>query len=223
MTENFIADSHRNRFISELCAFYTECGSPAYGRLVEISKDLHLIYREPDGPPPRRNDLPVLSRSCISEVLHGKRKGLPSSRFVASFVLSCTYERWNVRGDCVLDRRVLQPWQAQLQFARLAAAAEAAPVSGTAPGAVPPRWLPAAERGFVRAHGPEGRAILAGLRGGDAEACYRAGMLLVSEPSFAQTGMALLIDAAGARHEGALAVLDTAPAVPRAQDQPSRA
>lgn len=208
MTGNFIGDSHRNRFVSELRAYYTACGSPAYGRLVEISRELHLIYRDPEGPPPRRNDLPTLSRSCISEILHGKRKGLPSARFVASFVLSCNYERWNTRGDCSLDRAILQPWQTQLQLARVAAATDDTPASRTGSGTLPPRWLPGAEYAFISEHGAEGRTILAGLRNGEADACYRAGLLLVSEPAFAQTGVTLLLDAAGTNHDAALDVLD---------------
>lgn len=215
MTENVIADSHRNRFISELCAYYLECGSPVYGRLVDISQDLHVIYRDPHGPPPRKNDLPTLSRSGISEVLHGKRKGLPSSRFVASFVLSCNYERWNTRGDCSIDRSILLPWQVRLQLARMAAEPNtSAPRPPSAPAAtegrvaMPSRWLPSAEHAFISGQGPEGRAILAGLRDGEADACYRAGLLLVSEPDFTQTGMTLLLDAAGSSHEAALEVLD---------------
>lgn len=224
MTGNLIADSHRDRFVSELRAYYTECGSPAYGRLVEISTELHLIYRAPDGPPPRRNDLPTLSRSCISEVLHGKRKRLPSARFVASFVLSCNYERWNTRGDCTLDRAILRPWQTRLQLARVAAETGTAPPSRTGLGSVPPRWLPHAEYTFLYEYGPEGRALLAGLRGGEPDACFRAGLLLLGEPAYAQTGVTLLIDAAGCNHDAALEVLDVG-RVDHAvgADQPSRA
>jgi hypothetical protein len=65
-------------------------GRPSCRKLAAASEKLPELY--PD------RDLPTLSSTAISEVLNGKREGLPSASWVVSFVLCCQQLSEKVRG-----------------------------------------------------------------------------------------------------------------------------
>ncbi|TDD80214.1 hypothetical protein [Actinomadura rubrisoli] len=100
-------------FIAELNAFYESCNRPPYRKLAEISEHLGELYG--------RRGLPVLSATAVFEVLAGRRKRVPSSAWVASFILCCQRRAWEtgVRAD---DPGIssLPHWQARLRAAQAA-------------------------------------------------------------------------------------------------------
>jgi len=99
--------SARERFISELKEFHVSCGGPPYRKLTEMSEELTSLYGD--------RGLPTLSATAISEVLAGRRKGLPSAAWLASFVLSCQRRAWET-GVTARDPGIdtLPDWQARL-------------------------------------------------------------------------------------------------------------
>ena len=83
----------KDAFIALLKACHEESGRPSYTVLAAISQELPQLYTPAPGTKCHFLPLPV---STISEVLGGKRKGLPPFDWVASFVLCCqrhAYER----------------------------------------------------------------------------------------------------------------------------------
>lgn len=72
-------------FAAQLKEFYGQCGAPTYRSLAKISLRLAELY--PDSLQGR--DLTPLSVAVISEVLNGRRAGLPRAPWVVTFVLSC--------------------------------------------------------------------------------------------------------------------------------------
>jgi hypothetical protein len=124
-------DNPLETFRAELRAFHLSCGKPPYSRLEHISMRLHELY-PPDESGHRR--LPYLAKSTVSDVLAGRRKGLPKADWLSAFVLSCQRSGWEA-GLSADDVGVssLQEWQEKLSAARLklnaAQAAEGIPPS----------------------------------------------------------------------------------------------
>jgi hypothetical protein len=72
-------------FAAQLKDFYGQCGAPTYRSLVKTSQRLAELY--PGSLLDR--DLTPLSVTAISEVLNGRRAGLPRAAWMVAFVLSC--------------------------------------------------------------------------------------------------------------------------------------
>lgn len=216
-------------FIAELNALYESCNRPPYRKLAEISEHLSELYG--------RRGLPVLSATAVFEVLAGRRKRLPSSAWVASFILCCQRRAWET-GVLANDPGIaaLPEWQARLRAAQTAppqrvpaprpadssAPRSPAPEPGEAsadsghsppePGeAAAPLRLTASQRASVADYGEHGRELADRAAGGDAEAAYRIGVLLGTDSTRGPEAVALLIEAAAGGHPQALDLLDTAP------------
>ncbi|SEG48029.1 hypothetical protein SAMN04489712_105453 [Thermomonospora echinospora] len=118
-------------FVAQLREFHLACGAPAYRSLVDVSGRLADLYPEQV----RERNLPKLSVSAISEVLGGRRAGLPSAGWVVSFVLACqrrAFETFVISADPGVD--TVPTWIERLQQARTALAPECA-ASGEQPAA----------------------------------------------------------------------------------------
>jgi hypothetical protein len=195
------------KFIAELRAFYEQCGSPRPARLIKASRDLPELY--PDAAV-RVRQLPPLSKTAISEILGGKRQGLPAADWLATFVLCCQYCGFSV-GALAGDPGIagVQAWQERLRAARDPQGAAAA------------RRLPAAQRQHVEDHGPAAVALLADAEAGDPEATYRVALLLGTHLAMTKNATALLIRSAAAGHRPSLKLLQDNPERP--QDVPCSA
>jgi hypothetical protein len=200
----------KGAFIADLKALHAQCGRPSYKSLADISQHLATLYPDPRGRDRRLRDLSV---SAISEVLAGKRQGLPSSDWVASFVLCCQ-RRASETGVMSEDPgpASLPRWQAKLRAAHAAA-------DGAVPGGGPPEafgnpWrpvrvrLPPSHQAFVASHGPYGQDVLARAEAGHAEAVYRVAILLGTDATLTADAQALLIQATGAGHSKSINLLD---------------
>ncbi len=93
MTRKGPEGTGKDAFIALLKVCHEESGRPSYAVLAATSQELPRLYPPALGAKCHFLPLPV---STISEVLGGKRKGLPPLDWVASFVLCCqrhAYER----------------------------------------------------------------------------------------------------------------------------------
>jgi hypothetical protein len=72
-------------FAAQLREFYGQCGAPTYRSLAATSLRLTELY--PGSLQGR--DLMPLSVTAISEVMNGRRAGLPRAAWVVAFILSC--------------------------------------------------------------------------------------------------------------------------------------
>jgi hypothetical protein len=200
----------KDTFISELRTFYEECGSPTHKQLANLSKDLPNLYPLPSGE--RR--LPYLSKATISEILAGKRRGLPASEWVASFVLACQRCAVNVG---ILDDdpgpSSLPGWQDRLRAAKATGASggPSAPQPRSAPDHVPV-LLPPRHRAFVSGHGPYADHLLVRAKAGDPDALYRVALLLGTDPDRTSDAQSLLLQAAADGHRPSIDLLDENPA-----------
>ena len=79
--------SPKDEFILALREFWADCGMPPFHALARVWPRIGEHYRLPG----ERNMLHPLSVTAISEILAGKRRGLPRPEWVASFVLACQY------------------------------------------------------------------------------------------------------------------------------------
>ena len=203
-------------FLADLKALLKQSGSPSYGELAAISKKL-----------PEERDLPTLSTSALSETLNGRRVGLPTSAWVASFVLSCELYAWKVgKSAVILGPDSLPPWHEKLEAAEAAAVRDEpavppetpsydvlsfdpSPVPETTNGAVAPGFtLTPAEAGYLAGLGTYGRALLTRLREGDPDAAYRVAVVLASTAAHREAGTSLLMGPATIGHRLALALLE---------------
>src|SRR3954462_1889261 len=104
MTRKLPVNPAKAGFLADLKALLKQSGSPSYGELAAISKKL-----------PGGRDLPTLSTSALSEILNGRRVGLPTSAWVASFVLSCGQYAWKVgKSTAASGADSLPEWQGKL-------------------------------------------------------------------------------------------------------------
>ncbi len=204
-------DTSKGAFIAHLRAFHAECGGPSCRKLQRISGDLRSLY-------PARGDaaylLIELSRTAISEILGGKRKGLPSFDWVASFVLSC--QRFAVEqgivardpGTATLPewarRRAAHDVGSVIGLARPAVSDEAAGAAAT--GQIPPRL-----HSFIASHGDFGSVLLARAQQGDPAAIYRVALLLATDDSRNIQSVPLLIAACAGGNTEAMDLLDSCP------------
>ncbi|MFD0687132.1 hypothetical protein [Actinomadura fibrosa] len=211
-------------FIAALNAFYVSCNRPPYRKLAELSEQLSDLYG--------KRGLPVLSATAVFEVLAGRRKRLPSSAWVASFILCCQRRAWET-GVLPVDPGIeaLPSWQARLRAAhgppaprrgdRSSAACETAVPGGRAPSvpgartppdaetdpAVPLRLTPS-HRAAIADYGEHGRELLDRAPTGEPDAVYRIAVLIGTDPARVPEAAALLIEAAAGGHPGALDLLD---------------
>ncbi|HET9896539.1 MAG TPA: hypothetical protein VFQ44_16550 [Streptosporangiaceae bacterium] len=199
----------KGAFIAHLRAFRHECGLPSCRKLERISKDLRSLY-------PAEGDaaylLIELSRTAISEILRGQRKGLPSFDWVASFVLSC--QRFAVEQGIVARdpgtstlpewarRRAAHDVSAVISLAKPPASED----STTATGQIPPRL-----HEFIAGHGDYGSVLLARAQKGDAAAIYRVALLLATDEHRNIQAVPLLIAACAGGNTEAMDLLDACP------------
>ncbi|WP_067462382.1 hypothetical protein [Actinomadura macra] len=130
MTEDSARPTGPGDFIAELNAFYESCNRPPYRKLAEISEHLGELYG--------KRGLPVLSATAVFEVLAGRRKRVPTSAWVASFILCCQRRAWEtgVRpSDPGID--TLPHWQSRLRAAQGPPSSGLPPQAGTSPGKIP--------------------------------------------------------------------------------------
>lgn len=184
------------------CAYPDSLESLSLRTVVRTSGDLRTHYQRSDDPPCR---LYALSLAAISEILAGKRRGLPTFDWVANYVLSC--QRHAVRQR--LGRRdqgttVLPYW---LNIYALHAADAAGDASAAAE-ARSAYQLTRHQRDFVLAHGPYGKTLLARAQLGHPHARFRVALLLACDPGRTGEAVALLIGLASTGHPLALDLLD---------------
>lgn len=224
MTRKLPVNAAKAGFLADLKALLKQSGSPSYGELAAISKKL-----------PGDRDLPTLSTSALSEILNGRRVGLPTSAWVASFVLSCKQYAWKVGKSTVTSGPDSLPeWQEKLEAAEAAAGVppdepsseavspdvlsfEPRSPNGTADAAqVPGFTLTSSEADYVAGLGAYGQALLAELKDGNPDAAYRVAVVLASTAAHREAGTSLLMGPATIGHRLALALLDasTAPSYP---------
>jgi hypothetical protein len=221
MTRKLPVNPAKAGFLADLKALLKQSGSPSYGELAAISKKL-----------PEERDLPTLSTSALSETLNGRRVGLPSSAWVASFVLSCEQYAWKVgKSTAIPGPDSLPAWHEKLEAAEAAAPAgdepavsadtpsfdvlsfEPCPVNGTTDGA-PVRGftLTPSEADYMAGLGAYGQALLAELKEGNPDAAYRVAVVLASTAAHREAGTSLLMGPATIGHRLALALLDASTA-----------
>lgn len=220
MTRKLPVNPAKAGFLADLKALLKQSGSPSYGELAAISKKL-----------PEERDLPTLSTSALSEILNGRRVGLPTSAWVASFVLSCEQYAWKVgKSATTPGPDSLPAWHEKLEAAEAAAGAdqptvsaetpsfdvlsfEPPPVNGTADGAAVPGFtLTSSEADHMSGLGAYGQALLAELEEGNADAAYRVAVVLASTAAHREAGTSLLMGPATIGHRLALALLDASTA-----------
>lgn len=188
---------------------------PSGRTLARVSADLAVLYRS-------REDLScrifALSSTAISEVFSGKRQGLQSFDWVASYVLSC--QRFAVQNRPARRDQgaTILPHWASIYAAHLrdvpieaTVTAGAAATAGDrlATASYPAAYqLPRHQQDFVLSHGPYGRALLARAQRGHPHARYRVAVLLATDPTLTSEAAALLIDVASTGHPLSLDLLD---------------
>jgi hypothetical protein len=175
MTRKLPVNPAKAGFLADLKALLKQSGSPSYGELAAISKKL-----------PGDRDLPTLSTSALSEILNGRRVGLPTSAWVASFVLSCGQYAWKVGKSTVTSGPDSLPeWQEKLEAAEAAAGAAAdepsaktvspdvlsfeprSPDGSADEARLPGFTLTSSEADYVAGLGRYGKALLAELKDGN--------------------------------------------------------
>jgi hypothetical protein len=220
MTRKLPVNPAKAGFLADLKALLKQSGSPSYGELAAISKKL-----------PEERDLPTLSTSALSETLNGRRVGLPSSAWVASFVLSCEQYAWKIgKSTATPGPDSLPAWHDKLEAAEAAVGAdeptvsaetssfdvlsfEPSPADGTADGAALPGFtLTPSEADYMAGLGAYGQALLAELKEGNPDAAYRVAVVLASTVAHREAGTSLLMGPATIGHRLALALLDASTA-----------
>ncbi len=199
----------KDAFIAHLRAFHQECGGPSFRNLQRISRDLRTLYQA-------QGDaaylLVELSRTAISEILGGKRKGLPSFDWVASFVLSC--QRWAVEQGIIAR----DPGPSTLpDWARRRAAHDVGivirprdPMAGDDSPAEAGQIAPQLHA-FIASHGEFGSTLLANAQQGEPAAIYRVALLLATDQTRNIQAVPLLITACTAGNTDAMDLLDACP------------
>ncbi len=174
MTRKGPEGTGKDAFIALLKVCHEESGRPSYAVLAATSQELPRLYPPALGAKCHFLPLPV---STISEVLGGKRKGLPPLDWVASFVLCCqrhAYERHLLSRDPGTSSL---PWWAR-QLAQHEG--DSAPQPHIGPCKV---WLSPDQQVFVASHGPHGLILLEAAHAGDPDATYRVAILLGTDPA----------------------------------------
>jgi hypothetical protein len=122
-----------NWFIEELCELRYRCGTPSYQQIIAITRRLDALYGQ------QYAELPVLSKTVLSNVLGGLRKGVPTWPWVAAYVLACQYH--GNRKACLLladpGPATLTAWHERLRQAAAGMRAAGPPPYETLPLATP--------------------------------------------------------------------------------------
>ena len=198
------AETAKDEFLVALREFRADCGVRSLRALSRVSWSLRALYQPPANPP---CELHPLSLTALSEVLSGKRRGMPSFSWVASFVLSC--QRYAV--DDRPGRRdqgttILPHWHdIYLAHAALAHAAPARAAGAPASG----YRLSPQQRDYLCGHGPHGEVLVRLAQHGHPHARYRAALLLATDKSRAAEATGILIETASTGHPLALDLLDS--------------
>ncbi len=186
--------SPKGEFILALREFWADCGIPPYRVIARVSLDLRERYHLPE----EQKRLPSLSAAAISEILAGKRRGMPSSGWVASFVLACQYQSVRAgrrRRDQGLA--ILSHWSAIY--------AAHAPAG---PGPLPAWHLTGEQRAFLDSHGPYSQILIARAEQGHPHARYRVALLMATDPDRTDQAAIVLTEVAGTGHPLALDLLE---------------
>lgn len=190
------------------CAYPDSLKSLSLRTVVRTSGDLKTYYQRSVDPPCR---LYSLSLGAISEILGGKRRGLPTFDWVANYVLSCQRHAAGQRpGRRDQGTTVLAYW---LNIYAL----HAADAAGDATRAAEARTayqLPQHQQDFVLTHGSYGETVVARAQLGHPHARFRVALLLACDPGQTDEAVALLIDVASTGHPLALDLLDACQDVP---------
>jgi len=135
--------------------------------------------------------------TAISEILAGKRRGLPRPEWVASFVLACQYLAARAEpGRRDQGLAILRYWTAI--HAAHTPAADGPPAA----------WqLTAAQRAFFAGHGPHSQILITRAENGHPHARYRAALLLATDPSRIDQAAELLTELASTGYPPALDLL----------------
>jgi hypothetical protein len=199
-------DQAKDEFIAELRSLRLASGAPSYRQLVGVSRDLDQHYQPPSDA---SWELAPLATTTISEILSGKRKGLPTFDWVASFVLSC--QLWALRTGAISQ----DPGTSGLPRLASSLAVHAAradpscmpPAAGA--GRVGIRLTPGL-RAFITSHGSYGPVLLDQASRDHPGALYRLALLLATDPAHADDATSFLLAAAANGSSAAFDLLDTA-------------
>jgi hypothetical protein len=235
MTEDDRAARGKAAFIAELRNLHEQCGKPYYKKLAAISEHLPQLYPPPQGVECRYLTLSV---SAISEILAGKRKGLPSFDWVASFVLCC--QRWAFE----VNAATADPGVSTLpEWARRRAAHSRSDDAGAGHDGPPPSGggpppgtqagvrfradagsrpddgtlpacavrLPPRQQAYVKGYGSYGQTLVERAQAGHPDAVYMVALLLGTDPAYREATPGLLLHAAAAGHAPSIDLLDENP------------
>jgi hypothetical protein len=216
----------RDAFAASLEELYVSCSVTSLGQIVQMCKRLPTLY--PDIYPPGK-PAPCFVKSTISNILRGKRQGLPDPHWVTAYVLCCqaiakenglpdpgiaSLARWQER----LRRREEESQAAGLYVRRgyrpesrsQAPDPFRAATSQREPPA-PPASLTTAQQTVVLGYAPYGLTLLQRLPQGDPEAIYQCALLLAGDRGGSQDAVNLLTNAASTNHPRALELLEASP------------
>lgn len=178
------------------CADHAHPDQPSGRTLERVSAELMELYRSGENPSCR---LLALSPATISEILSGKRQGLPSFDWVASFVLACQRFAVQARPGRRDQGMAILPHWTSIYAAHLR----------NDPADYPAEYqLPPHQQDFVLSHGPYGQVLLARAQRGHPHARYRVAVLLATDPALTTEAAGLLIDVASTGHPLSLDLLD---------------
>lgn len=216
----------RDAFAASLEELYVSCSVTSLGQIVQMCRRLPTLY--PDIYPPGK-PTPSFVKSTISNILRGKRQGLPDPHWVTAYVLCCqAIGKENGLPDPGIAS--LASWQEQLrrreeesQAAGLYVRRGYRPESRSqapdpfravtsqreSPAAL--ASLTAAQQTVILGYGPYGLTLLQRLPHGDPEAIYQCALLLAGDPGGGEVAVDLLTNAASTNHPRALELLQASP------------
>ena len=216
----------RDAFAASLEDLYVSCSVTSLGQIVQMCKRLPALY--PDIYPPGK-PAPCFVKSTISNILRGKRHGLPDPHWVTAYVLCCqVIGKENGLPDPGIASLV--QWQKQLRrreeesraaglYVRRGYRPESrSQASDRFRATTPPREpaatpaaLTTAQQTVILGYAPYGLTLLQRLAQGDPEAIYQSALLLASDPGGSEGAVNLLTKAASTNHPCALELLEASP------------
>jgi hypothetical protein len=223
---SYPAHPPRDAFAASLEELYVNCSVTSLGQIVQMCRRLPALY--PDIYPPGK-PAPSFVKSTLSNILRGKRQGLPDPHWVTAYVLCCqaigkenglpdpgtaSLAHWQGRlrrheeesqAAGLYVRRGYRPEsRSQLPDRFRAASPPREPIAA-------PATLTAAQEAVLQGYAPYGLTLLRRLAQGDPEAIYQSALLLAGDPDGGQGTVSLLTDAASTNHPRALELLEASP------------
>jgi hypothetical protein len=196
--------SAKEEFLVALREFRADCGVRSLRALTRVSETLRALYSPPANP---QCHLHSLSLSAVSETLSGKRRGMPSFSWVASFVLSCQLYAVNDHpGRRDQGTTILPHWHAI--YSAHATATQATATHGTGVEAVSGYRLSPQQQSYLGSHGPHGEVLIGRAQRGHPHARFRVALLLATDESRVAEATGILIETASTGHPLALDLLD---------------